>query len=84
MIDATRIKALGCGHGNRNSVVAAAGRRAFGPANLWSGLRRMVVPNKVDPGKQPATTPRPRQDVPQASSSVSHKVTTSRMRDGGD
>src|SRR6266436_440415 len=50
MIHATRIKALGCGHGNRNSVVAAAGRRAFGPANLWSGLRRMVVPNKADPG----------------------------------
>jgi hypothetical protein len=103
MIDATRIRALGCGHGNRNSVVAAAEPRAFGPANLWSGLHRMVVPNKADPGsstfrsarthnkraaqqpgKQLATTPRPRQDVPQASSSVSHKVTTSRIRDGGD
>lgn len=103
MIDATRIRALGCGHGNRNSVVAAAEPLAFGPANLWSGLHRMVVPNKADPGsstfrsarahnkraaqqpgKQLATTPRPRQDVPQASSSVSHKVTTSRIRDGGD
>jgi len=30
MIDATRIKALGCGHGNRNSVVAAAEPPTFG------------------------------------------------------
>ena len=57
---------------------------------LTLGVRRFGRPERIlsgplsEPGKQLAATPRPRQDVPQASSSVSHKVTTSRIRDGGD